>query len=76
MLFMKKEVQIEIDFPRVVYPSVQPNWDGKDYTKLDRIRVENLEEYKALKVDFVLNFKEVVNKPKRKASKKQTKLEV
>ena len=79
MLFVKKEVEVPIDFPRVVFPSVQPKWDGKDYNKLEYIRVENAEEYKALKVDFVLNFKEVTNivKPKRKPPiRKQPKLEV
>ena len=76
MLFMKKEVQIQIDFPRVVYPKVQTKWDGKDYSKLDSIRVETAEEYKALKGDIVLNFREVVNKAPRKPSRKQTKSEV
>ena len=79
MLFVKKEIIVPIEFPRVVYPSVQPKWDGKSYDKLDSIRVENAEEYKALTVDFVLNFKEVTNivKPKRKHHiRKQPKLEV
>jgi hypothetical protein len=79
MLFVKKEINVPIEFPRVVYPSVQPKWDGKSYDKLDSIRVENAEEYKALTVDFVLNFKEVTNivKPKRKPPiRKQPKLEV
>jgi hypothetical protein len=79
MLFVKKEIEVPIEFPRVVYPKVQPKWDGVDYDKLEFIRVENAEEYKALKVEFVLNFKEVTNivKAKRKAPvKKQQKLEV
>ena len=79
MLYEEKKVQVLIEFPRIVYPSVQPKWDGKSYDKLESIRVENTEEYKALKVDFVLNFKEVTNivKEKRKApAKKQQKLEV
>jgi len=79
MLFVKKEIEVPIEFPRVVYPKVQPKWDGLNYDKLEFIRVENAEEYKALKVDFVLNFKEVTNivKAKRKApAKKQQNLEV
>jgi hypothetical protein len=79
MLFVKKEIEVPIEFPRVVYPKVQPKWNGVDYDKLAFIRVENAEEYKALKVEFVLNFKEVTNivKAKRKAPvKKQQKLEV
>ena len=79
MLFVKKEIEVPIEFPRVVFPKIQPKWDGKTYSQLEYIRVENAEEYKALKVDFVLNFKEVTNivKEKRKApAKKQQKLEV
>lgn len=76
MIFVKKEVEVLIEFPRVVYPKLQPKWDGKDYDKLESIRVENAQEYKALKIDFVLNFKEVTNKVTRKPAKKQTKLEV
>jgi len=79
MLFVKREIQVELEFPMVVYPKVQADWDGKDYSKLNTIRLETAEEYKALKIDFVLNFREVTNivKPKRTvAIKKQTKLEV
>ena len=45
MLYEEKKVQVPIEFPRIVYPSVQPKWDGKSYDKLDSIRVENAEEY-------------------------------
>ena len=79
MLFVKKEIEIPIEFPRAVFPKVQPKWDGKTYSKIEFIRVETLEEYQALKGNFVLNFKEVTNivKAKRKApAKKQQNLEV
>ena len=79
MLFVKKEIQVELEFPMVVYPKVQADWDGKDYSKLSTIRLESAEDYKALKIDFVLNFREVTKivKAKRKATiKNQPKLEV
>ena len=62
----------------MMYLKVQIDWDGKDYTKLKYKRVENLEEYNALKKDYVFSFKEVTNsvKPNKVIAKKQTKLEV
>ena len=80
-----------MEFPIMVYPKVQESWDGKDYDKLKAIRVESAEQYTAIKEDFVLNFKEVTNKPEAKKApeevtdkakakkvtpKKQQKLEV
>ena len=77
-MFIKKEIEIKIEFPRMVYLKVQPKWDGKDYRKLIPTRVESVEEYKALIGEYVLNYKEVTNivKPKKALAKKQPKLEV
>jgi hypothetical protein len=78
MLFFKEEVEVQVDFPIMMYLKVQVDWDGKDYTKLKYKRVENLEEYNALKKDYVFSFKDVTNsvKPKRAPAKNQPKLEV
>jgi hypothetical protein len=79
MLFIKKKIEVNMEFPIIVYPKIQKSWDGKNYDKLINIRLESAEEYKALDVDFVLNFREVTNsvKPKKVAPpKKQPKLEV
>ena len=79
MLFIKKEIEIQVEFPRIVYLKVQPKWDGSDYLKITPTRVESVEEYKALKGEYVLDYKEVTNsvKPKKKVlAKKQQKLEV
>jgi len=78
MLFIKKEIEVRIEFPRIVYLKVQPKWDGVDYLKITPTRVESVEEYKALKGEYVLNYKEVTNivKPKKAPAKKQQKLEV
>ena len=78
MLFIKKKIEVNLEFPIIVYPKVQESWDGKDYDKLKCIRVENAEQYKAIEEAFVLDFKEVTNKAKAKKSpaKKQPKLEV
>lgn len=72
MLFQK----VAIEFPRVVYPKVQVKWDGLDYLKLESIIVDSLEEYQALKGEYVLNFREVTNQAPKKQVKKQTSLEV
>jgi hypothetical protein len=78
MLFIKKEIEVQIEFPRIVYLKVQPKWNGSDYLKITPTRVESVEEYKALKGEYVLNYKEVTNsvKPKKAPAKKQPKLEV
>lgn len=73
MSTIKKDKEILIEFPRVVYPSIQTDWDGEDYTQLESIRVENAQEYKELNIDTVLNYKDVKNKAARKPAKKQKK---
>lgn len=80
-IFEMKKVYISV--PRVVYPQYQPKWDGKDYKKLESLRVETIEEIEALEGDYVLSFREVTNSvkptraaPKKAAPKKQQKLEV
>jgi hypothetical protein len=79
-IFEMKKVYISV--PRIIYPQYQPDWDGKDYKKLESLRVETIEEIEALEGDYVLSFKEVTDSvkptktPKKAPPKKQPKLEV
>ena len=75
-LFETKKIYIE--FPRVVYPKYQADFDGKNFKVLKSIKVNSKEEAEALGEDYVLSFKEVLKEAlkKRAPRKAQPKLEV
>ena len=74
-LFEMQKVYIE--FPRAIYPKYQPEFDGTNHKVLKSIRIDTKEELEALEGEFVLSFKEVLKEaPKKRASRKQIKLEV
>lgn len=75
-LFETKKIYIE--FPRVVYPKYQPQFDVSNLKTIKSIRVETKEQAEALEGEYVLTFKEVIKEAPRKRApkKKQPKLEV
>lgn len=79
MIFITEERQVEVQFPTIMYLKIQVDWDKTDFSKLKFKRVENIEEYKALKDDYVFSFRDVTNSVKRKrkaTTKKQKNIEV